>query len=473
MRLSKLSLNFILFLSIILVSCKDNLGEVDIPVDPDLILPEGSEIPYFVIDSKGNTIVDEPKVSANLQVFVNQQSVFANPIGIELRGSTSRRLFPKLSYGIEFWDVTGADISLDILDFGKEEDWVMHGPYSDKTMIRNVLLYDLSNSIGRWASKTQLVELNLNGSYRGIYVFMEKIKRDGDRLTIEPMDENVTSGTELTGGYILKIDKTSGDTGNSDWEGDALYTENLGFRSDYSPNENIHPFAPYGPKRGIETYFLYQYPRADAINSAQKNYIQQYIHDFEDALVEEDFSGSTRDYENYIDVGSFVDFFILNELSANPDGYRLSSYLHKYQNDKLAMGPVWDFNLAFGNDGRSSTDEWIYQYNDRNPGDLWLIHFWWEKLLEDPKFRSAIKTRWTALRANQLNQSAIEAKIDTWITYLESNGAANRNFGQWPVFGIALPFNSFVGNSLEEEVDYVKNWIRERSTWMDSQIQAW
>jgi len=473
MHFHKSSLVLILACCLIVISCKDKEGETDIPTDPDLVLPEGSEIPYFVISSEGNTIVDEPKVGGTLQVFVNQQSVFANPIGIELRGSTSRRLFPKLSYGIEFWDQNGEDVSLEILDFGKEEDWVLHGPYSDKTLLRNVLLYDLSNDIGRWAAKTQLVELNLDNSYKGVYAFMEKIKRDGDRLTIEPMDQTVTSGAALTGGYILKIDKTSGDTDNSDWPGDALYTENLGFRSPYSPNGNIHPFEPYGAKRGIETYFMYEYPKAENINEAQKDYIQQYISDFEEALVQEDYSGATRDYENYIDVSSFVDFFILNELSANPDAYRLSTYMHKYQNGKLAMGPVWDFNLAFGNDGRSSTSEWIYEFNDRNPGDLWLVHFWWEKLLDDPKFRSAVKTRWIALRNNQLNLTTINAKIDDWITYLESNGAANRNFAQWPVFGIALPFNSFVGNSLDEEIDYVKNWLRQRTTWMDSQIQGW
>ncbi len=473
MRTPRITLTLLLLLTIMSSSCKDDNGGGVLPIDPNIEIPEGSEIPFFVINSNGNTIPDEPKVSGSLQVFINQQLVFSNPIGIELRGSTSRRLFPKVSYGIEFWDQNGEDVSLEILDFGKEEDWVLHGPYSDKTLLRNVLLYDLSNDIGRWASKTQLVELNINGEYAGVYVFMEKIKRDGDRLDIEPMDQNVTSGVELTGGYLLKIDKTSGDTNNSDWPGDAIYTEALGFRSDYSPNENVHAFDAYGNKRGTETYFLYEYPRADAINAAQKDYIQQYIRDFEDALVAENFSGATRDYENYIDVSSFVDFFILNELSANPDAYRLSTYLHKYQNNKLAMGPAWDFNIAFGNDGRSATNEWIYKFNDRNPNDLWLVHFWWEKLLADQRFRAIVKTRWTALRRTQLSQTTIDSKIDNWITYLDANGAIDRNLTQWPVIGFSLPFNSFVGNSFEEEVAYVKNWIEQRATWMDSEIQAW
>lgn len=452
---------------ITVLSCKDDDLEFD-----ETTLPQGSEIPYFVVNSYRNEIVNEPKVSASLKVFVDQQPVFSNPIGIEIRGASSQRIFAKLSYGIEFWSGRGDDVSLEILGLREEEDWILNGPYSDKTLIRNILVFDLSNDIGRWAPKTRLAELHLNGTYRGAYVFMEKIKQGNGRLDIESMPKSVTSGTELTGGYILKIDKTSGDVGNNE-EAVAAYSEDLGFRSKYSPDQMIHSFEPYGSKRGIETYFLYEYPRAELINSFQKDYIQQYINDFEDALIQEDFTSATRTYENYIDVSSFVDFFILNELSANPDAYRLSTYLHKRQNGKLAMGPVWDFNLAFGNDERSATDGWMFQYNNRQPNNLWLVHFWWEKLLEDSRFRRAIKLRWNAIKGNELRQAIIETKIDNLVTDMESNGVIDRNFSRWPVLGEKLPFNSFVGNNYEEEIDYLKNWIQQRITWMDSQIQTW
>ncbi len=470
--MTRYRLILIAFLAISAIACKDNVESFE----PEEIVdkgPENSSIPYFVISSLGNNIRDEPKVRGTMAVFVNQQEVFSSRIGIELRGSTSRLLFPKRSFGIEFWDEAGEDVSLEILDFGKEEDWVLHGPYSDKTLLRNVLIYDLAKDIGQYAVKTQLVELNLNGTFRGTYVFMEKIKRDGDRLTIEPMDPSVTSGEELTGGYILKIDKTSGDTPNSDFSGDIAYTRNLGFRSDYTPNEQRMALPPYGPKQGFETYFLYQYPRNEVINNEQKAYIENYIKSFEEALVAEDFSESTRAYEEFIDVDSFVDFFILNELSANPDAYRLSTYMHKFRNGKLKMGPIWDFNLAFGNDARSSTSEWIYQYNNRNPNDIWLIHFWYPKLMRDPKFRAAIKTRWNELKSNELSSPVINSKIDEWVTYLEENGAIVRNFEKWRILGEAVPFNSFVGNTYDEELDYVKNWISQRISWMDSQIQNW
>lgn len=452
-------------------SCSKDDGPTA-PVDIDKG-PGGSTVPYISINTNGNNVVDEPKVPAEMFIFQNQQEIFSSGIGIEFRGSTSQRLFPKKSYGIELWDQNGADYSADIFGMGTEEDWILYGPYSDKTLLRNVLIYDLSNEIGQYAPKTEIVEMSMNGNYTGVFVFMEKIKRDGDRLDIEKLEPTMTASSVISGGYILKIDKTSGDNNNSDWAGDSQYTSSLGFRSKYGAYGNELTYAAYGDKRGEETYFLYEEPDHDDINSAQKSYIQQYISDFEEALINEDFSGSTRAYADYIDMQSFVDFFILNEISANPDAYRLSTFMHKDRDQKLKMGPIWDFNIAFGNDGRSATNTWIYQYNQSNPGDLWLVHFWWTKLLQDPQFRHQVKLRWDGLKANVLSSASINNKIDEWVTYLESNQATTRNFDRWDVIGETLPFNSFVGNSYQEEVDYVKGWIADRISWMDSQMTSW
>jgi len=392
---------------------------------------------------------------------------------IEYRGSTSRRLFPKKSYGIEFKEVNGEDKDVDIFGFGAEEDWVLYGPYSDKTFMRNSLIYLLSNQIGVYAPETQFVEVEFRGDYLGVYAMIEKIKRDDVRLQLEGLSPLVSDPQAITGGYILKIDKTSGDTGNSDWAGDALYSERLGFRSNYGADGDFLNYPPYGDKRGEETYFLYEYPDRDLITAQQKAYIKNYITEFEEALLAEDFSGDDRPYADYIDLNSFADFFILNELSANPDGYRLSTYMHKDRGEKLKMGPIWDFNLAFGNDGRSQTEGWLYQYNRNYPGDLWLIHFWWEKLLEDPQFRSVIKERWELHTAGRLSVGNIIDITAQWKTFLTSNGAVDRNYERWPVLGQALPFNSYVGQSYDDEVSYLQNWILERHNWMDDQISNW
>ena len=460
---------------VVFAACnKDDGPDIpDLPDESDEVGPAGSTIPYFVIETGGATIVDEPKIPANMAIYINQQRVFQNPIGVEFRGATSQRIFPKKSFGIETWTPNGEDMDTEILDFAAEEDWILQGPYSDKTLIRNALIYDIANEMGEYAVKTRFAEVEVNGNYEGVYVFMEKIKRDANRLDLLRLEQGQTHPDVISGGYILKIDKTTGDTGNPDWPGDFTYTENLGFRSDYNPSGQALDYPAYGDKRGEETYFLYEYPDADFINDAQKQYIQGYISDFEEALLSDNFIGDERAYEDFIDVQSFVDFFILNELSANPDAYRLSTFMHKDRNEKLRMGPIWDFNLAFGNDGRSAIDTWIYQYNQNNPGDLWLVHFWWDRLLADSKFRGAVKARWNSLKSTVLNASNLNGKIDAWIAELEQNGAIDRNYQRWPVIGVPLPFNSVVGATFEDEITFAKNWVSARIDWMDSQIQGW
>ena len=373
---------------------------------------------------------------------------------------------------METWTASGEDFQTAILDFPIEEDWILHGPYADKTLVRNALIYDLSNRMGFYAVRTQLAELNLNGNYKGVYFFMEKIKRDRNRVNVLSLEPNQTDNSVISGGYILKIDKTAGDTEDSNFSGDFVYTEDLGFRSNYGTQGNVLGYEPYGNKRGEETYFLYEYPDPSRINQQQKDYIENYIREFEDALVNENFSGP-RAYEDYIDVASFVDFFILNELSANPDAYRLSTFMNKDRNGKLKMGPIWDFNLAFGNEARSQVEGWIYRYNENNPGDLWLVHFWWTKLMQDPQFRAAIKTRWNEVRGGALANTIITTRIDAWVAEMEANGALERNFNRWPITGQPVPFNDLVGQTYEQDVMLLKNWINARISWMDSQIQSW
>lgn len=460
-------------LAFLACSGDDDSGGTVIP-DPDSVKggPENSAIPYISIDTQGNTIVNEPKVIAKMDVFINRELQLSTPIGIEFRGSTSFRLFDKKSYGIETRDEADEDIDLEVLGFPEEEDWILQGPYSDKTLLRNVLIYQISNEMERYAPRTRFVEIEINGIYLGVYAFMEKIKRDGDRVDVKKLTSGESDANTITGGYILKIDKTSGDTEDEDWPGDAAYSEFLGFRSEFSDTGNRINVAPFGTKQGPETYFLYEYPANDKITDPQKAYIQQYVSDFEEALLADDFSSSTRTYTDFIDRESFVDFLILNELSANPDGYRLSTYLHKDRGGKLAMGPIWDFNIAFGNDGRSTRENWIYRYNESYPGDLWLVHFWWNRLMEDPEFKTLLKNRWNSLKNSLLNSNRINSLIDAHVQFLDENGGIERNYEQWQVIGQPLPFNSFVGATYEEEVDYVKDWINDRISWMDGQIQS-
>ena len=364
---------WILLAVILLLSCsKDPLEETPIEEAKEFI----SQIS---INTNGGTIVDEPKINAKMTVTKGEVISFEGNIGIEIRGASSQALFPKKSYGLETRDANNADLDVSLLGFPEEEDWILHGPYSDKSLMRNKLIYDLARDMGNYASRSVFVELTIDQSYKGVYVFMEKLKRDINRINISKLNIDENSGEDLTGGYILKIDKLSG---SNLGEG---YNDLNSFTSTYTP-PNV--------SSDKEIRFLYEYPKAEEITVEQKTYISTYVDSFEDALASDDFKDPILGYEAYIDVPSFIDFFILNELSNNIDGYRLSTYMHKDKSEKLKMGPIWDFNLAFGNAGYcegSNVNVWAYKFNERCPDDFWLIPFWWKRLLEDPSFVMKLK----------------------------------------------------------------------------------
>ena len=408
-------------------------------------------LPFISINTGGNLIVDDPKVSANLNIKQGDSLIEAHQIGIEIRGSSSQ-MFDKKSYGFETWDENDDDLDAPLGGFPEEEDWILYGPYSDKSLIRNVLIYGLSNDIGQYATRTNLYELEINESFLGTYVLMEKIKRDKNRVDVSKNKEE-----DVSGGYILKIDKPTGD---GQW-----YDDSFSFSSKFMPNGNIG--------QNKNTFFLYEYPNADDINDDQKNYIQNFIHDFENALASENFSSEQSGYQNYIDLDSFIDFFILNEVSKNPDGFRLSTFMHKDKGEKLKMGPIWDFNLAFGNVNYcngASTEGWTHRFNEVCPNDTWLVPFWWKRFMEDPVFVSTLKERWNNLRTNLFSTSEVLQRITLIEEQLKSSNAIKNNFSKWSILGEYVWPNDYIGNSYDDEINYLKDWTVKRLEWMDIEI---
>ncbi len=423
---------------------------------------DGSQTPLEVsaseisIDTNNSEIPNEPKVNASLTITTDGQVVHTGKIGIEIRGSSSQN-FPKKSYGVETWDVAGEDTDVSLLGMPEEEeDWILHGPYSDKSLIRNRLIYDLARDMDRYASRTQFAELTINGEEKGVYVFMEKLKRDKNRIDIDRLTINENSGENITGGYIIKIDKNN----------NGGFTNQNSFTSEYTTSLD-------GTGKTIK--FLYDYPKPEDITSEQKEYIAGYINDFESALASNNFTDPQTGYAAYVDVDSFIDFFILNELSNNVDGYRISMYMHKDKNEKLKMGPIWDFNLAFGNAdycNGGDTDIWAYTFNDRCISHGVVIPFWWNRLMEDPAFTSKLQVRWAKLREETLSNSTIFQKIDTYIAILKTTNAVNSNFDAWPILGMYVWPNNFIGDTHAEEITYLKEWISARTKWLDETIAA-
>ena len=419
---------------------------------PPLIFTS-SNLPIVVINTLGQTILDDPRIVCDMGIidngFGNINSIndpyndYNGKISIEYRGSSSQS-FPKKAYALETQDSIGNNNNVSLLGMPVENDWILYAPYSDKSLMRNFLTFDLGRKMGNYSPRTVYCELVVNGDYRGIYILMEKIKRDNDRVDIAKLDFDDLAGDSLTGGYIIKIDKYTG-TGGVDWLSDF-------------------PDLAGGPME-----IQYHYPEASVMHPQQKDYIEHFMDSFEYALAGPNFTDSLIGYSKYIDVNSFIDLYIINELSKNIDGYRLSTYMYKDRDDnggKLIMGPFWDYNLAFGNadycnGGITSGWEVDGGCGGDNP-------FWFERLLDDTTYQNKLKCRWEYLRERSFHQDSIFNFIDSMDFYL--NDAQQRNFQKWDILGNYVWPNYYVGNTYQDELQFFKTWIGGRLMWIDNNI---
>ncbi|GAA0879845.1 hypothetical protein GCM10009119_28140 [Algoriphagus jejuensis] len=468
--------------SVFFVSCEEPV-EQPIPKGDDgqvfAIDTDDSEIPYLVIDSRGAGIPYEPGVSAQLKIYIEKKLIQEQPIDIEFRGKTSFRLSDKKGFNFESIDASGEGVDVSFFGLPEEEDWRLIGHVVniqekfiwDHSLIYNFVGYEISNSIGKYASRGKFVEMEVNGEYLGLYYFCEKLKRSSERIDIKSLN---SSSTNLSGGYILKIDKSDAGPEHdgkpisyflNNWSDDAAYTFQNSFRSEFDVFGNPLQFPAFGdpfhPQQYLETYFTYEYPKAEDITPAQKEYIAAFVERFESALLEDDFNLGERTYTEFIDIGSFVDYFILSELTRNVDAYRISTYLEKDRDGKLAMGPIWDMNIGFDEGGRIPMNDWVVNYNEYAPTDPWQVPFWWSRLMEDPEFKSAVKNRWTSLRLTFLSTGQLNTLVDTTVNYLQQNGAVSRNYAKW---------DKGIGVNYDQSIVDLKRFLGERTSWMDREI---
>ncbi len=422
---------------------------------------ESSNLPFIMIETNGQTIIQNSKIMADMKVINNIGTVnyisdsiyeYNGKIGIEIRGNTST-MFPKKSYTVETRVDDTTDVNVPLLGMPKENDWVFHGPYSDKSLMRNVLAYNLGNKTGKWSPRTQYFELYLNGIYQGIYVLVEKIKIDKNRLNLSTLNPADTIGDQLTGGYVLKIDRP-----------EVTEIENVDYWwSPYKAWTNLQQSVP----------FILHDPNGVDLQAQQVAYIRDYITRFEDAMFSDDYQNREIGYYPFIDLQSFVDYYIITELSRNLDGYRISTFLYKDKDSKggkLTMGPFWDYNICFGNANffaAGNTSGWVI--DGMGDADQYAMPFWWEKLRLDPFFNSHLKNRWNEVKEDFINTTYINNLIDSCAYDLRD--AVERNFSTWNILNTYVWPNNYVGGSYGNELNYLKSWMRDRIEWMDAQIQ--
>lgn len=434
------------------VLCASDLGVISI---------DSTALPLIMINTLGQQIVPDTKINALMDIKFNgagnythvsdSSNVYSGNIGIEIRGATSSG-YPQKPFNIETRNSDGTNNNVSLLGMPAENDWVLLSNYNDRSLIRNTLAYKLFGEMGNYSVRTSLCEVLIDSSYRGIYVFGEKIKRDNNRVDIAKLTTSDNFGDELTGGYILE---------QNYWDA------NNSFLSNYSPID--HP--------GFDVHFVYKEPDADSITIQQKDYIASFVDSLEDALYSPDFTDTVIGYRKYLDTPSFIDYFLVNELARSNDGFKKSVYFHKdkYSNGgKLKAGPVWDFDWAwknmYGCTIFESTDGsgWAHHINDC-PTDNYSCGYY-IRLLQDSTFNNELRCRYEYLRTTILDTTYLFNYIDSIKILVQD--AQQRHFQKWPLLGVSgqAPEVGPIATTYNAELDTLKNWIQLRLNWLDANI---
>lgn len=411
---------------------ESNLPIVIINTDIDEVTELPAEIP------------DDPKVPASMKIIyhadggtnylTDQDNAefldYSGRIKIEIRGSTSQAL-PKKQYGwTTYEDNTATKKKVSIMGMPKENDWILNGLAYDGTLMRDYLTYNLSRQIGSYASRTQYCEVVINGVYKGLYVLQEKIKDDSNRVNVEKISSAAALGIPLTGGYITKADKIDNDDPLA-WSMDSYID---------SPVNFIHVL-----------------PKPEDVTSAQQDYIQGEFLKLAETAQSRNADWATG-YPSVIDMPSFIDFMIINELSSNVDAYQFSTYFHKDIAGKLRAGPVWDFNLSYGNDSalRSRIDVWQFDNWDNEGAKFW------KDLFNDPVFHCYFSRRWHELtqEGQLLHHSTISAFITQ--TALLISDAVAREQQTW-----------YTVSNWSGETEALKSWLVSRINWITDALGSY
>ena len=387
------------------------------------------DLPIVFIDTKGECLDQSvtEKIPATMKVLDGVSNNVADSakgtrydIGIKVRGQSSAK-FPKPGYSIEVRDEKGEGMDVSLFGLPPADDWVLHGPYVDKSMMRNALAHWLFRQAGHYSPRTRHFDLYINGVYRGVYVLIEKIKRGKYRVNVSKLKETDISGDDVTGGYIWAFDKTGTNTGGMGMED----INKEGFSTADGLNVIMH------------------YPKKENLQTEQQAYLKKYLEDLEN-LFKNGKNGSG--YENYVDMTSALDYVLHEEVTNNSDSYWCSFFLHKPKDSKggkVTLGPAWDFNLAMSNGGgmgSTSTDGWqIENPQKQGQGGMmmmggglkapnWLIGMW-----KDSHYQSELKKRWAELRSGVWHTKTMDVYLDSMKAYLTK--AADRNFKRWPNLG--------------------------------------
>ncbi len=397
-------------------------------------------LPILTVDTAGAQIAKETAIEATLSVIdgyeqnsADEEPVFTSGMTIKYRGASSYDVFDKRSYRIKLYRDSGKSLEYPLLGMGEHSEWVLYGPFLDRSLVRNRLVYGLAREMAVWSPDTRYCELYVDGAYQGIYLAVEPVTNGASRLNL--YEFGLITGETA---YLLKRDRTG--------------TEE-------------HVIESYGTVAGkTDNELSIAYPAASKLTSAQQRWIEQDVSAFERALYSEDFTDEQKGYPAYIDVDSFVDYYLINELAMIPDATHLSTYVYKDIGGKLKMA-VWDFNNGFNN----------YQWTNYHTDEFFLADGnWYDQLLKDTAFVDKVVARYRQLRRQAWSDERLLGLIDENVESL--GDAVDRNFALWGyTFKDNLLSRDDEGESrdpgsFEEAVVMLKKCVTERTAFLDEHI---
>ena len=441
----------------------NNIHSINNSANSTTVRLDSSNLPIILIDTHGQNIPDGTKITARMKIInyepqrrnhvTDPGNIYDGYVGIEIRGSFSATL-PQKPYGFETRDSLGNNLNVPLLNMPAENDWVLIANYNDKVFMRNTLAFDLFAKMGHYQPHTQLCELDSNGVYEGIYVLTEKIKPDKNRVNISKMTAADTLGDDLTGGYIIKVDNTDG-SGTDYW------------------NSTEQAFD----RPGVYPYFVYAFPKPDDIVVPQKKYIQGFVRRIDTVLMSSKFADPIKGYRKYFDVASFIDYFIVGEVSRNVDTYKKSAFFYKNKDSKdglLHAGPVWDFDWAWKNINEcevNATDGSGWTFLISSVCNSYPVPpGWMVKFLQDTNFTNELHTRYSLLRKTILSEGSLYHYIDS--IHALVNEAQVRHYQRWPILGINVgtPEVDAQPTTFDGEITKFKKWISTRLSWLDANM---
>ncbi len=360
-----------------------------------------------------------------------------------MRGNSTSWITVKRSYKVKL------DKKSEMLGMPDSKDWVLLANFYDRSMLRNNLAFEVSRRLGEpWTPRMVDVELWVNGTYRGVYEFGESIEEDSDRVDIDIADD---PSDVAGGGYLLEADS---------W-----------------PDDN----ASFSTDHGLQIYL--QEPELDSTDETAQyvDGVGSYVQEFEDSLYSDHFTDPDAGYRRYVDVDSFVDWYLVNEVMKNNDSsFNNSCWMYRDVGGKLTMGPVWDFDAAAGNRQTNHLADptgWFLRTNwfpfapsqFRGEQGHWL-----NRMFEDPWFEDQVEARWQQVRASLLTLPAYVAEQAANVA-----AAAERNFDPVSEGGAGMPINrtfledgALLHGSWTAEAEHLEDWIGSRVDWMDGELSV-